>query len=63
MVHVPTPLVSRGLRVVETLMKSRSPATWDEAELLEVSMLSALGTADAEGLGVRPRPMAAVLGA
>jgi len=62
-VHVPTPLVSRGLRVVETLMKSRSPATWDEAELLEVSMLCAGGTADAEGLGVTPRPMAAVLGA
>lgn len=60
-VNVPTPLVSRGLRVVETLMKSRSPATWDEAELLEVSMLAAGGTADAEGLGVTPRPMAAVL--
>jgi NADH dehydrogenase len=62
-VNVPTPLVSRGLRVVETLMKSRSPATWDEAELLEVSMLSAVGTADAERLGVTPRTMAAVLGA
>jgi len=62
-VNVPTPLVSRSLRVVETLMKSRSPATWDEAELLEVSMLSARGTADAERLGVTPRSMAAVLGA
>ena len=61
-VHVPTPIVSRGLRVVETLMKSRAPATWDEAELLEVSMTSALGTADAEGLGVTPRAMDAVLG-
>jgi uncharacterized protein YbjT (DUF2867 family) len=63
MVNVPTPLVSRGLRVVEMLMKSRSPATWDEAELLEVSMLSGAGTADAERLGVTPRTMAAVLGA
>ena len=63
LVKVPTPLVSRGLRVVETLMKSRAPATWDEAELLEVSMTSAAGTADAERLGVSPRPMAAVLGA
>lgn len=62
-VNVPTPLVSRGLRVVEMLMKSRAPATWDEAELLEVSMTSARGTADAEALGVSPRPMAAVLGA
>jgi NADH dehydrogenase len=62
-VNVPTPLVSRGLRVVEMLMKTRSPATWDEAELLEVSMLSEAGTADAERLGVAPRTMAAVLGA
>lgn len=62
-VNVPTPLVSRGLRVVEMLMKSRSPATWDEAELLEVSMLSARGTADAERLGISPRAMGEVLGA
>jgi uncharacterized protein YbjT (DUF2867 family) len=62
-VNVPTALVSRGLRIVETLMKSRSPATWDEAELLEVSMLSAHGTAHAEALGVTPRAMAPVLGA
>lgn len=62
-VNVPTPLVSRTLRVVETLMKSRAPVTWDEAELLEVSMLCAAGTADAERLGVTPRAMAAVLGA
>lgn len=62
LVHVPTPFVSRGLRVVEALMKSRAPAVWDEAELMEVSMLSARGTADAEALGVTPQPMAAVLG-
>ncbi len=62
-INLPTPLVSRGLRLVETLMKSRAPATWDEAELLEVSMTSPRGTADAERLGVTPRPMAAVLGA
>jgi uncharacterized protein YbjT (DUF2867 family) len=62
-VNVPTALVSRGLRIVEMLMKSRAPATWDEAELLEVSMLSAHGTAHAEALGVTPRAMAPVLGA
>ena len=62
LVSVPTPIVSRGLRVVETFMKSRAPATWDEAELLEVSMTSAHGTADAESLGVTPRAMADVLG-
>ena len=62
LVSVPTPIVSRGLRVVETFMKSRAPATWDEAELLEVSMTSAHGTADAASLGVAPRAMADVLG-
>ena len=62
-VHVPTPLVSRALRVLETLMGGRAPATWDEVELLEVSMTSARGTADAEALGVVPRPMGVVLGA
>jgi NADH dehydrogenase len=38
-------------------------ATWEEAELLEVPMITARGTADARALGVEPRPMAAVLGA
>jgi uncharacterized protein YbjT (DUF2867 family) len=61
-VNVPTPIVSRALRVIEVLMKSRAPATWDEAELLEVSMTTGEGTAGAETLGVTPRPMAAVLG-
>jgi NADH dehydrogenase len=63
LVHVPTPIVSRTLRVVEALMKSKAPATWDEAELMEVSLLTERGTADAERLGVEPRFMAAVLDA
>ena len=63
LVNVPTPIVSRGLRVVEPFMQSRAPATWDEAALLEVSMTSPHGTAHAESLGVRPRAMAEVLGA
>jgi NADH dehydrogenase len=62
-VHVPTPVVSRGLRVLEALMKSKAPAVWDEAELMEVSMTTPAGTADAERLGVHPERMAAVLGA
>lgn len=62
-VNVPTPIVSCGLRLLETLMRSRVPSTWDEAELLEVPMTSARGTADAEALGVTTRAMAAVLGA
>ncbi len=61
-VHVPTPIVSRGLRIAEALMKSRAPAVWDEAELLEVPMVSARGVADATSLGANPRAMADVLG-
>ena len=61
-VNVPTAVVSRALRALEVLLKSRAPATWDEAELLEVSMTTSAGSAGAEALGVSPRPMAAVLG-
>jgi uncharacterized protein YbjT (DUF2867 family) len=59
---VPEPLTKAGLKTLQALMKSKAPATWDEAELLQVSMTSRHGTADAERLGVRPAPMAAVLG-
>jgi NADH dehydrogenase len=60
---IPTPLVSRGLRLLEAAVGSRSFATWDEAELMESPMISARGAADAERLGVAPQRMAAVLGA
>jgi uncharacterized protein YbjT (DUF2867 family) len=63
LVNVPTPVVSRGLRALGALAKSKAFATWDEAELMEVSMTSRHGTADAEALGVTPAPMPAVLGA
>ena len=36
--------------------------TWDEAELLEVSLTTPRGTRDAERLGVTPQAMARVLG-
>jgi uncharacterized protein YbjT (DUF2867 family) len=62
LLHVPTPLVSRALRALERIAGPRAFATWDEAELLESSMTTARGTADAEALGVRPQPLAAVLG-
>jgi uncharacterized protein YbjT (DUF2867 family) len=62
-VHVPLAVVSRALRSLEALLGSRAFATWDEAELMEVTMIAAHGTADAEGLGVSPRRMIAVLGA
>jgi uncharacterized protein YbjT (DUF2867 family) len=62
LVHVPTPLVESALRTLEVLTRTRAFATWDEAELMEVSMVTPAGTADAERLGVSPRPMADVLG-
>jgi NADH dehydrogenase len=62
LVCVPSPIVCRALRVGEALLKSRTPATWDEAELFEVSMTSPRGCADVLALGVTPRPMDAVLG-
>ncbi len=60
--HVPTPLVSRGLGLLERTVGPRAFATWDEAELMEVAMTSPRGAADAQSLGVRPQRMAAVLG-
>jgi uncharacterized protein YbjT (DUF2867 family) len=62
LLHVPTPIVSRGLRLLDATLGQRAFATWDEAELMEVPMLAARGTGDAESLGVTPQPMAAVLG-
>ncbi len=62
LLHVPTPLVSRGLRLLERIAGGGAFATWDEAELMEVAMTSIRGAADAEALGVSPQRMAAVLG-
>ncbi|HTD07504.1 MAG TPA: NAD(P)H-binding protein [Solirubrobacteraceae bacterium] len=62
LVHVPTPIVSRALRVLERLAGPSAFATWDEAELMEVAMTSTRGAADVEALGVKPQRMAAVLG-
>jgi uncharacterized protein YbjT (DUF2867 family) len=62
LLHFPLPLVRAGLRGLELIAGSSVFATWEEAELLEVPMVSERGTADAERLGVKPRPMAKVLG-
>ena len=62
LVHVPTPIVSRALRLLERAGGRRAFATWDEAELMESAMTSPRGAADAEALGVAPKRMAAVLG-
>ncbi len=62
LVPIPLGVTSRALRLAEALATSAAPVTWDEAELLEVSMTSRHGTADAERLGVTPKRLAAVLG-
>jgi uncharacterized protein YbjT (DUF2867 family) len=62
LLKIPTPIVSRALRLLETTLGERAFATWDEAELMECSMLAREGTGDSESLGVTPKPMRAVLG-
>ncbi len=59
---IPIPVMRRGLQAAELLLGPTAFATWDEAELLEIPMISRRGTADAERLGVRPKSMPAVLG-
>jgi len=63
LLHVPLPVVRASLRVAEAFAGPSVFATWEEAELMELSMTTPEGTADAESLGVKPLPMAAVLGA
>jgi uncharacterized protein YbjT (DUF2867 family) len=62
-VGLPAAIARRVLRLVELLMGPTAFATWDEAELLQVPLVSRHGTADAERLGVTPQRMRAVLGA
>jgi NADH dehydrogenase len=61
-VGIPTAVMRRVLRSVELVMGPTAFATWDEAELLEIPLVSSCGTADVERLGVVPSPMRAVLG-
>jgi NADH dehydrogenase len=63
LVHLPLPLVRRSLRLLSKLAGPHVFATWEEAELMEEPMTTKGGTADAERLGVSPRPMGVVLGA
>jgi uncharacterized protein YbjT (DUF2867 family) len=59
---IPTPMVSRTLRLLERATGTSAPITWDEAELLEANMVARRGCTDAEALSVRPQPMSSVLG-
>jgi NADH dehydrogenase len=61
-VHVPMPVVRRGLRALEGVVGPSVFATPDEVDLMEEPMTTARGTADAESLGVNPLRMSAVLG-
>jgi NADH dehydrogenase len=58
---VPAPVARAGLRLTEAALRMAAPYTWDEAEVLEVPMVSDAGTAGVEALGVAPRRMADVL--
>jgi uncharacterized protein YbjT (DUF2867 family) len=62
LLHLPLPLVRWGLIALRKAFGEAAFATWEEAELMEVPMVSERGTADAERLGVRPKRMWEVLG-
>ena len=61
-IRIPLQLVHLGLTAIHRLVGENAFATWQEAELMRVSMVTDRGTADLESLGVEPRPMAEVLG-
>jgi hypothetical protein len=59
--NVPLNLVRLGLQGVRRVVGDAAFATWEEAELMEVPMVSARGDADVRALGVEPRRMEDVL--
>jgi NADH dehydrogenase len=61
LLHLPLPIVRDGLIALRSLFGDAVFATWEEAELMEVPMVSERGTVDAEELGVMPRRMDDVL--
>ena len=62
LLHVPLPLVRSGLIWLRRTLGESVFATWEEAELMEIPMISERGTSDARELGVDPSRMAEVLG-
>jgi uncharacterized protein YbjT (DUF2867 family) len=62
LLHVPLPLVRSGLIAMRKVFGEAAFATWEEAELMEVPMVSERGTADTQRLGVEPKRMWDVLG-
>ncbi len=61
LLRVPLPFVRSGLIALRRLAGSRAFATWEEAELMEVSMVPEAGDDDMRGLGVEPASMRTVL--
>jgi NADH dehydrogenase len=61
LLHLPLPLIRSGLLATRSLFGESVFATWEEAELMEVSMTTDRGTGDANALGVEPRRMGDVL--
>lgn len=61
LLHVPLPLVHLGLTALHRIFGENVFATWQEAELMRVSMVSEHGSRDVESLGIVPRTMADVL--
>ena len=61
-VKVPLNLVRLGLQAVRRVAGDAAFATWEEAELMEVPMITPRGDADVRALGVEPRRMEDVLG-
>lgn len=61
LVHLPLPLVRAGLIALRSVFGEAVFATWEEAELMEISMTTERGAAGAEELGIAPRRMADVL--
>jgi uncharacterized protein YbjT (DUF2867 family) len=61
LVHVPLPAIKASLVGLRAIFGEAVFATWEEAELMEVAMVSERGAADAQALGVEPRRMRDVL--
>ena len=59
--HVPLPVVHLGLSALYGIFGETAFATWQEAELMTVSMTSEHGESDVVSLGIEPRTMAEVL--
>jgi uncharacterized protein YbjT (DUF2867 family) len=61
LVHIPLGVVHTGLTWLRRAVGDAAFATWEEAELMEVSMVAARGDADVVALGVESKRMSEVL--